>query len=87
VGINATIMDGARIGANSIVAGHSIVTEDSVFPENSVIAGVPARQVKTADNSAANIANARFYVVNAEHYAEGIERLAEDTVRKILADL
>lgn len=87
VGINATIMDGARIGDNSIVAGHSIVTENSVFPENSIIAGVPAKCVKTLDNSAANIANARFYVLNAEHYARGIERLPEEEVMKIMADL
>ncbi len=87
IGINATIMDGAKIGANSIVAGHSIVTENSVFPENSVIAGVPAKQVKTLDNSAANIANARFYVLNAEHYAKGIERLPHEQVLAIMADL
>ena len=87
VGINATIMDGARIGANSIVAGHSIDTENSVFPENSVIAGVPAKLVRTLDNSAANIANARFYILNAEHYAKGIERLPEDKVREIMANL
>lgn len=87
IGINATIMDGARIGANSIVAGHSIVTENAVFPDNAVIAGVPARQVKTLDNSTANVANARFYVLNAEHYARGIERLPADKVQEILADI
>ena len=52
-----------------------------------MIAGVPAKQVKTADNSVANKANARFYVINAEHYAKGIERLPEETVQEILADL
>jgi carbonic anhydrase/acetyltransferase-like protein (isoleucine patch superfamily) len=87
VGINATVMDGARIGANSIVAGHSIVTENAQFPENSIVAGVPAKLIKTLDNSAANVANARFYVLNAEHYAKGIERLPQDAVEQILADL
>lgn len=87
IGINATIMDGAKIGANSIVAGHSIVTENSVFPDNSVIAGVPAKQVKTLDSSVANIANARFYVLNSQHYAIGEERLPEEAVKEILMDL
>ena len=32
IGINATIMDGAKIGENSIVAGHTIITENKVFP-------------------------------------------------------
>lgn len=75
IGIGATVMDGAKIGAGSIVAGHAIVSEGAVFPENSIIAGVPARLVKTRDNSAANLANARFYLANARNYAQGIERL------------
>lgn len=78
IGIGATIMDGAKIGANSIVAGHSIVTENSVFPENSIIAGSPAKLVKTRDNAAANLMNARFYHLNAQNYARGIEVLSED---------
>ena len=77
VGINATIMDGAEIGANSIIAGHSIVREGSVFPENSVIAGVPGKVVATRDSSAANIANAEFYIRNAKAYAKGIHRMQD----------
>ncbi|TCL09133.1 carbonic anhydrase/acetyltransferase-like protein (isoleucine patch superfamily) [Shimia isoporae] len=71
IGIGATIMDGAKIGANSIVAGHAIVSEGSVFPENSVIAGVPAKVVATRDNGMANLANAKFYEMNARNFAEG----------------
>ena len=74
IGINATIMVGAKIGANSIVAGHTIVREGKEFPENSIIAGVPAKLVGTRDNSAANLANARFYHQNALNYAAGIDR-------------
>jgi carbonic anhydrase/acetyltransferase-like protein (isoleucine patch superfamily) len=74
IGIGATVMDGARIGNNSIVAGHSIVTEGSEFPENSIIGGSPARLIKTRDNSTANLMNARFYHLNAQNYAQGIDR-------------
>ncbi|GLT09240.1 gamma carbonic anhydrase family protein [Sulfitobacter porphyrae] len=83
IGIGATIMDGAKIGSNSIVAGHSIVTEGSEFPENSIIAGSPARLVKTRDNGPANLANARFYHMNALNYAQGIDRLTEDNLRQL----
>ncbi|QFT57632.1 2,3,4,5-tetrahydropyridine-2,6-dicarboxylate N-acetyltransferase [Sulfitobacter sp. THAF37] len=83
IGIGATIMDGAKIGSNSIVAGHAIVTEGSEFPENSIIAGSPAKLVKTRDNGAANLANARFYHLNALNYAQGIERLTEDNLRQL----
>ncbi|MEM9427574.1 MAG: gamma carbonic anhydrase family protein [Pseudomonadota bacterium] len=81
IGINATVMDGAVIGENSIVAGQSIVTEASVFPPNSVIAGVPAKRVKTADNAAANLANARIYRRNAENYADGLFRMRDRDFR------
>ena len=83
IGINATIMDGAQIGANSIVAGHSIVNEGKAFPENSVIAGVPAKLVTTRDNSAANVFNARFYQMIAERYAKGEDRLTDDDIAQL----
>jgi len=84
VGIGATVMDGATIGENSIVAGHAIVTEGASFPANAVIAGVPAKQVATRDNGAANLANARFYHQNALNYAKGVHRMAEAQVRALL---
>jgi carbonic anhydrase/acetyltransferase-like protein (isoleucine patch superfamily) len=86
IGINATLMDGARVGANSIVAGHSIVTEGSEFPENSVIAGVPAKLVATRDSSKANLANAVFYQLCAAKYSQGLDRLSPEDF-EILAKL
>jgi dephospho-CoA kinase/carbonic anhydrase/acetyltransferase-like protein (isoleucine patch superfamily) len=78
IGINATIMDGAKIGANSIVAGHTIVMQHQVFPENSVIAGVPAKLIATRDNGEANVRNARFYEDIARRLVQGKERLRDD---------
>ena len=85
IGIGATIMDGAKIGANSIVAGHSIVTENSVFPENSIIAGSPAKLVKTRDNSTANLMNARFYHMNAQNYRRGVEVFSAEDMNALAA--
>lgn len=85
IGIGATIMDGAKIGANSIVAGHSIVTENSVFPENSIIAGSPAKLVKTRDNSTANLMNARFYHMNAQNYQRGVEVFSAEDMNALAA--
>ncbi len=76
IGINATIMDGAKIGANSIVAGHSIVNENKIFPENAIIAGVPAKVIGARDNSARTLFNASFYETIARNYAKGEERLS-----------
>ncbi|MCX7202054.1 MAG: dephospho-CoA kinase, partial [Burkholderiales bacterium] len=77
IGINATIMDGAKIGANSIVAGHTIVMQNQVFPENSIIGGVPAKLIGTRDNGEANVRNARFYEEIARRLVRGEERLRE----------
>lgn len=77
IGINATIMDGAVIGAGSIVAGGAFVTEGSVFPEHSIIAGVPAKPVKQRDCRRANRMNAWQYHRNAQAYARGEHRAWE----------
>lgn len=77
IGINATVMDGARIGAGSIVAGHAIVMENAEFPPNSIIAGVPAKLIRTRDNTVANRANADWYWRNAQAYAHGIHRVED----------
>jgi len=83
IGIGATVMDGARIGPNSIVAGHSIVTEGSDFPENSIIGGAPARLIKSRDNGAANRQNALFYHLNAMNYARGVDRLQPSDLEQL----
>ena len=78
IGINATIMDGAKIGRGSIVAGNAIVRENDQFPPNAVIAGVPAKQVAERDNYAANVENARFYQRLSNQYSKGIDRLPSE---------
>ncbi len=44
VGANAVVIEGCRVGENSVVAAGSIVVED--VPPNVVVAGVPARVIK-----------------------------------------
>jgi hypothetical protein len=57
-----------------------------VFPENSVIAGVPARLIATRDNGAANVRNARFYEAIARGLVRGEERLSQEEARRILRE-
>ncbi len=47
VGANAVILEGIRVGKGSVVAAGAIVIED--VPENVVVAGTPARIIKTID--------------------------------------
>lgn len=74
VGIGATIMDGAVIGRGSIVASGAVVREGAVFPPASIIAGVPARLVKTRDATRENRLNAWQYCRNAAAYRRGDHR-------------
>jgi tetrahydrodipicolinate N-acetyltransferase len=47
VGANAVILEGVRVGKGSVVAAGAIVIDD--VPENVVVAGTPARIIKTID--------------------------------------
>ena len=45
IGANAVITAGVHIGSHSVVAAGAVVTKD--VPEYSVVAGVPAKVIKT----------------------------------------
>ena len=47
IGANAVVIEGVQIGSGSVVAAGAVVTQD--VPENVVVAGVPARVIKTID--------------------------------------
>lgn len=49
IGMRATVMDGAEIGAQSIVGAHALVTKGFKAPPGSLIMGTPARIVKALD--------------------------------------
>ena len=47
IGMNSTILDGARIGKQSVVAAGSVVPVGMQVPEGSLVAGVPAKVKKS----------------------------------------
>ena len=49
VGMNATINSGAMIGRGSLVASGAVVRESAEFPPDALIAGVPAKVIRTVD--------------------------------------
>jgi carbonic anhydrase/acetyltransferase-like protein (isoleucine patch superfamily) len=74
IGINATVMDGAVIGRASIVAGGAFVKEGTIIPPGSIVAGTPAKVIRTRDTARENRLNAWLYHRNADHYRRGSHR-------------
>ncbi len=46
IGMNATIMNGTKIGRGSIVGANALVKTDMEVPENSLVLGVPGKVVE-----------------------------------------
>ncbi|MES2940445.1 MAG: gamma carbonic anhydrase family protein [Pseudomonadota bacterium] len=77
IGIQAVVLNKARIGRNCIVAAGAVVTEGKEFPDNSMIMGIPARVVRTLDEE-----SARKLAESAQHYVDNA-RLFAATFKKI----
>ncbi|WP_310496039.1 gamma carbonic anhydrase family protein [Sandarakinorhabdus sp.] len=74
IGINATIYNGAFIGAGSIVGQHAYVKDGTIVPPNSIVVGSPAKVIATRDNRLPNRINAEFYRLNGAAYKRGEHR-------------
>jgi carbonic anhydrase/acetyltransferase-like protein (isoleucine patch superfamily) len=77
VGMGAIVLNGARIGAHSIVGAGAVVTEGKAFADRALIVGVPARVIRTLDDTAQPMiaAAADGYVRRWRHYAEALKRV------------
>ncbi|CAG2153737.1 gamma carbonic anhydrase family protein [Cupriavidus numazuensis] len=77
VGIQAVILNKARIGAESLVGAGALVTEGKVFPPRSLIIGTPAKVVRElTEEEVANLrANAEDYVRRAGLYKKTLTRI------------
>jgi carbonic anhydrase/acetyltransferase-like protein (isoleucine patch superfamily) len=65
IGMSSTILDGAVIGAESIVGAHALVTKGAKIPPRSLVMGVPAKVVRelTPEEAKAGRAMAEKYTV------------------------
>ena len=72
VGMGATVLDGAVVGAQSIIGAHALVTQRTVIPPGSLVLGSPARVVKalSPEERAGLKYWAEKYVTNAAYCLE-----------------
>jgi carbonic anhydrase/acetyltransferase-like protein (isoleucine patch superfamily) len=72
IGMNAVVLNHARIGRGSIVGANALVTANKEIPPNSLVLGSPAKVVKTdAAMLEAIKENARIYIELARRHAKG----------------
>jgi carbonic anhydrase/acetyltransferase-like protein (isoleucine patch superfamily) len=78
IGIQAVVLNRARIGRNCLVGAGALVTEGKEFPDGSMILGAPAKVV--GQLSAVQIQglqrSAAHYVENARRFRAGLQRIA-----------
>lgn len=77
IGINSTILNGAKIGKGSIIGANALVKEDMVVPENSLVLGIPGKVVKqNKEFEKIAIKNADIYKGLSRNHKQGkYERL------------
>ncbi|MGM9485822.1 gamma carbonic anhydrase family protein [Ideonella sp. YS5] len=77
IGIQAVILNGARIGRNCLVGAGTLVPEGKEFPDGVLIVGTPAKVVRelTPEQIARLNEAAERYVANARRHREGLKKL------------
>ena len=80
IGMNAVILQNARIGEECVIAAGSVLLEGAEIPDRSVVAGVPGKVKKTLQGGAAEWikdGGDHYAKLSREYLAEGIGRPAE----------
>lgn len=62
VGSHVTIMPGVNIGSNVVIGASSVITKD--VPDNVVVAGVPAKVIKTLDQYEEKVLKDAVFIQN-----------------------
>jgi carbonic anhydrase/acetyltransferase-like protein (isoleucine patch superfamily) len=77
IGMGATVLNRARIGANCLVGANTLVREGDMFPDGSLIVGTPAQvKRKLSETQIAGLrASAEHYVEKSRTFARGLQRL------------
>ena len=75
IGINAVILNGAKIGKHCIIGANSLIGEGKVIPDGSLVMGSPGKVVRdlTDEQKALLQASAAHYVKNGQRYARELE--------------
>ena len=78
IGIQAVVLNGAKIGKNCLVGAGSLVTEGKEFPDGSMIMGTPAKVVRelSPEQIEGLRQSAKHYVENARRFKAGLKKIS-----------
>ena len=77
IGMNAVILQNAKIGNECLIAAGTVVLEGAEIPDRSVVAGVPGKIKKTLEGGAAEWirgGGSHYVELSRRYLAEGIGR-------------
>lgn len=77
VGIQAVVLNEAKIGRRCIVGAGAVVTEGKEFPDGSLIVGSPARVLRTLSEAQFEMLRrmSQAYVAQTRHHRTGARRI------------
>ena len=79
IGINAVVLNGAKIGKHCLIGANALVTENMEVPDGSMVLGSPGKVVKqlSDDQRAALTLSAQHYVLNAKRFMTDLKVIEE----------
>jgi carbonic anhydrase/acetyltransferase-like protein (isoleucine patch superfamily) len=79
IGIQAVVLNNAKIGKNCLVGAGSVVTEGKEFPDGALIIGSPAKVVRimTDEQIAKLHGAAKHYQENGPRFAKGLKKMRD----------
>ncbi|MCW8884285.1 MAG: gamma carbonic anhydrase family protein [Motiliproteus sp.] len=76
IGINAVVLNGAKIGRNCLIGANCLIPEGMEVPDGSLVVGSPGKvRRQLTEEEIAGL------VENAEHYVENMRRYRAELVR------
>ena len=74
IGIGSTILNKTKIGKNCIIGANTLITENKVIPDRSLVVGSPGKVIRqvTAKEIEEIKVNAEHYVSNYKRYKKNI---------------
>jgi carbonic anhydrase/acetyltransferase-like protein (isoleucine patch superfamily) len=75
VGINAVILDGAKVGRDCIIGANALVKAGAIIPDGSLVVGSPGKVVRENNEQAR-----QMLLASAAHYVSKGQKMVTDLV-------